>query len=80
LTTQCPSQVIAQNSFHVAFGVEAWLQIGLLDQLGYLNFRKVREQIARKSAALRVAVNKVVGDGTVIDLPTLHSMRGKPLN
>jgi len=25
-------------------------------------------------------VNKVVGDGTVIDLPTLHSMRGRPLN
>jgi hypothetical protein len=30
--------------------LKAWLQIGLLDQLGYLNFRKVREQIVRKSA------------------------------
>jgi hypothetical protein len=35
LTTQCPSQVIAQNSFRVGLGVETRLQIGLLDQLGY---------------------------------------------
>jgi hypothetical protein len=25
----------SQNSFHVAFGVEAWSQMGLLDQLEY---------------------------------------------
>ena len=35
--------------------LKAWLQIGPLDQLGYLNFRKVREQIVRKSVELFAA-------------------------
>src|SRR5262249_1096570 len=84
LTTQCPSQVIAQDPFRPAFGVGALLQIGRLDQLGYcpkvqsaLEFAHLSERIVRKGTpAIAIDIFRPLGQSR--QLPTwvflsLHS-------